>query len=186
MEWSGTIWTDSGMCALWDPASFPGIVDYDSWDAALGEDDRIARHIEAGAFVPVNIRSDGAFGALVRVGELAGLTDRETRYLFLASEPYLFVSSGEAWISGIERVGDPSDYDGFGVKVPAGRWAATVHVLDWNEEPGSVGPDRRPTADALPDFVVVLAPDSGGPYRTTLVTFDRTNAPTPDEPHSTD
>ena len=55
MEASGTIWTSSGMFALWDPASFTGIVDYSTWDAALGEDDRIATHIHAGAFVPVNI-----------------------------------------------------------------------------------------------------------------------------------
>jgi hypothetical protein len=31
----------------------------------------------------------------------------------------------------------------------------------------------RPVGDAFPDFVVVLSPDTGGPYRTDLVTFDR-------------
>ena len=91
----------------------------------------------------------------------------------MTSEPYLFVSSGEAWISGIERVGIPSDDDGFRVEVPAGRWAATVHLIEWDQEPGSQRPDGRPTRDALPDFVVVLVPDQGGPYRTQLVTFDR-------------
>jgi hypothetical protein len=173
MELTGTIWTDSGICAVWDSASFAGIVDYDTWDAALGEDDGVAWHIEAGAFVPVNIQSDGAFGVLVRVGGPGQLTEREARYVFLTSQPYLFVSSGEAWICGIERVGGPSDYDGFKVAIPPGRWKVIVHVLDWNAEPGSVGQDGRPTASALPDFVVLLGPDTGGPYRTNPVTFDR-------------
>jgi hypothetical protein len=173
MELSGTIWTGSGMCALWDPTSFLEIADYDTWYTALGEDDQIVSHIEAGAFVPINIRSDGAFGALVRVGQPGQLTEREERYVHMTSNPYLFISSGKAWINGIERVGGPDEDDGFEVVVPPGRWMVTVSILDWNLEPGSVSPTGRPTEDALPDFVVLLSPDSGGPYRTKLVTFDR-------------
>ena len=162
---------------MWDPASFPGIVDYDSWDAAVGEDDQIAQHIEAGAFVQLNIESDGAFRALVRLGESGNLTELEGRYVFMTSEPYLFVASGEAWISGIERVGEPSEHDGFSVAVPPGRWSVTIHILDWEKEPGSHGQDGGPIDAALPDFVVVLVRDDGGPYRTELLTFDRENAP---------
>ena len=88
VENSGVVWTDSGKCGLWDPASFPGIVDYDTWDAALGEDDQIARHIQAGAFVPINIESDGAFQVLVRVGEPARLTERELEILKLIAQEY--------------------------------------------------------------------------------------------------
>jgi hypothetical protein len=138
--------------ALWDPASFAEIVDYDTWVAALGDDSRKVQHIEAGAFVPINIQSDGAFGALVRVGQSINLTEREAQYVLVTSEPYLFVSSGRAWISGIERVGGPDEHDGLEVAVAPGRWIATVHVLDWNAEPGSVGQDRRPVPNQPSDL----------------------------------
>lgn len=182
MEASGLTWTDAGMCALWDPASFTGIVDYDTWDAALGEDEQIEAHIGAGAFVPLNIEADHASRALMRVGESATLTEREARYVVVTSEPYLFVSTGEARVCGIERIGYPIEHDGFSLEVPPGGWAATVHLIDWAKEPGSRDPDGRPTPDALPDFVVLLVPDRGGPYRTRIVTFDRDNARTLVEP----
>jgi hypothetical protein len=73
---------------------------------------------------------------------------------------------------GFERVGDPGSGDGFTIEVPAGRWTATVHLLNWRDEPGSVGEDGRSTADALPDFVIVLVPDRGGPYRSERETFE--------------
>jgi len=185
VEASGLTWTDAGMCALWDPASFTGIVDYDTWDAAFGEDEQIEAHICTGAFVPINIEADGAFQVLVRVGESATLIEREARYLVVTSKPYLFVSTGEARVCGIERVGHPVEHDGFALEVPAGRWAVTVHMIDWAKEPGSRDQDGRPTPDALPDFVVLLVPDSGGPYRTRVVTFDRESARTSTEPDPT-
>jgi hypothetical protein len=139
MESSGTIWTDSGMCALWDQASFPAMVDYDAYVAALGSDERIASRIEAGAFVPVGIESDGVFGALVRVGKSATLTERESRYVTKTSDPYLFVCSGQ---------------------------------------------DGKATADALPDLVILLVPDSGGPYRTERTTFEFQDLPMYDAPQA--
>ena len=176
-EMSGLIWTDSGMFGLWDPASFRGVVDYHTWDAAIGEDERIQQHVAAGAFVPININSDGAFSACLQVGspyEPSGLTAREARYEMVRSEPYLFVSSGEAWISGIERVGSPDEH-GFAVVVPNGRWIVTVHLVDWAAEPGSVATDGGPGPDALVDFVLLLKPERSVrfPYSTRLVTFDR-------------
>jgi hypothetical protein len=54
-ESSGDIATGAGMLALWAPTSFRGIVDYDTWESALLEDEQIADHIRAGALVPVNI-----------------------------------------------------------------------------------------------------------------------------------
>ncbi|MGW4635104.1 hypothetical protein [Nocardia sp. NPDC004415] len=48
----------------------------------------------------------------------------------------------------------------------------TVHLLAWEQELGAVDEQGHATPDALPDFVVVIAPASGGPYRTEVVTFD--------------
>ncbi|KUN65061.1 hypothetical protein AQJ46_28560 [Streptomyces canus] len=38
-------------------------MDYDTWDPQLGEDEDVERHIRTGSLVPINIRSDGAFGS---------------------------------------------------------------------------------------------------------------------------
>jgi hypothetical protein len=72
--------TDAGMHALWKPARFTGITDYETWENALLEDDDIIQRVRAGELVPVNIRSDGAFQFLVRVGtasQAPALTSRE-------------------------------------------------------------------------------------------------------------
>ena len=161
MDYTGTIWTDAGMFALWDQASFRQVVDYDTWRPKLEEDEDIGRHIAAGSFVPINVGSDGAVKVTVRVGGAAEppeLTARERNYLLVSSEPYLLVSSGAAWISGIEHV-DATPNQGVHVAVAQGRWSVQVSVIDWVEEPGSEDAEGRPTADALADFVVLLAPE---------------------------
>jgi len=53
--------TDSGMVAVWQPEQFHGIVDYDTWERELLEDADISRHIQNGAFVPLNVHADGAY-----------------------------------------------------------------------------------------------------------------------------
>lgn len=58
------------------------------------------------------------------------------------------------------------------IALPAGDYAVTVHLLAWEQELGAVDEQGHATPDALPDFVVVIAPASGGPYRTEVVTFD--------------
>jgi hypothetical protein len=52
--------TDAGMHALWNPSRFPGIIDYDTWEDALLEDDDIIQRVRAGELVPVTLYlSDG-------------------------------------------------------------------------------------------------------------------------------
>jgi hypothetical protein len=168
--------TDAGMLALWAPEPFAGVTDEDTWDAELLEDEDLTRHIAAGHLVPLNVGSDGTYGVVVRVGsvsEPAALTEREFRYLYLTSEPYLLVSSGRAVVSGIEHVsGDAAT--GLAVAVPAGRWSVTVSVLDWELEPDAVDAGGRPASFALPDFAVLLNPERGSAatYRTSLYTFE--------------
>jgi hypothetical protein len=107
MEINGVMVSDAGMFGFWAPRSFCEVVDYETWESALLEDEDVMTHIAAGAFVPVNIGSDGTFQVVARVGSApkpAVLTDRERQYLVISSEPYLFISTGEAVISGIEHV----------------------------------------------------------------------------------
>jgi hypothetical protein len=57
----------------------------------------------------------------------------------------------------------------------AGRYAAVVHLVDWQAEPGSRGSDGNPSESALPDFIVEIfsgLPD-GYEYRTKVETFGR-------------
>jgi len=60
--------TDSGMVAVWQPEQFHGIVDYDTWERELLEDADISRHIQNGAFVPLNVHADGAYECAIRAG----------------------------------------------------------------------------------------------------------------------
>jgi hypothetical protein len=176
METSGVIATDAGMLGLWAPSSFVDIVDDDTWDAELLEDEDIARHVAAGVLVPVNIGSDGAYQVLARIGSAscpAGLIEREHRYRFIDSERYLFVSTGEAVISGIEYIGADGD-EGVRLALPAGRWSVTVSLIDWEAEPGSRDDFGEPSPDTLADFALLINPESAatGPYRTKVETFD--------------
>ncbi|MEV4600516.1 hypothetical protein AB0K15_24320 [Amycolatopsis sp. NPDC049253] len=176
MEITGVMATDAGMFGLWSPAAFAYIVDYDTWESDLLKDDDISRHITAGAFVPVNIGDDGAFQVLARVGSAsasADFTQRERRFLLVSSEPYLFITDGNARISGIEHLGARSDA-GLHVPLPPGRWTVTIALLEWDAEPGQMDADGQPARTALPDFTLLINPaQAAGHYRTEIQTFDR-------------
>ncbi|MDX8052669.1 hypothetical protein SK571_25065 [Lentzea sp. BCCO 10_0798] len=52
----------------------------------------------SGAFVPVNIGSDGAFQVVARVGSAstaASLPPRERQHVLVSSEPYLLINPEE-------------------------------------------------------------------------------------------
>ncbi|MFJ3882928.1 hypothetical protein ACIPW5_36430 [Streptomyces sp. NPDC090077] len=179
-EVTATVATDAGMLVLWDPQRFEAVVDYDTWEDELLEDEDIVRHIQAGSLVPLNAGGDGAFAVQIRSGTAAApaaLTERETAHQLVASQPYLFVSRGRALVGGIEDVsGDASD----GViehPVPEGRYAVVVHLIDWQAEAGSQDAAGRPVPGALPDFVVLidLAQPGQGAFRTAVNTFEAPN-----------
>lgn len=178
VEAVATVATDAGMLALWDPKRFTGIVDYDTWDAQLGEDEDIERHIRTGALAPINIRSDGAFGVVVRIGGVdqpAQLTERETRHCLVTSDAYLLQSSGQVWLSGIEAVGAEAGSETVRFDLPAGRCSVVIHLIAWEDEPGSVNEDGTPSETALSDFVAVInpaAPEQDN-FRSSVETFDR-------------
>ncbi|GAA2779881.1 hypothetical protein GCM10010452_04630 [Crossiella cryophila] len=151
------------MLAIWAPEEFAGIVDQQSWVAELGTEEGIRARIAAGGLVPINIGGNGAWEVVLRVGGPEapaggmGLSAREERYVMLSSEPYLLVCHGMVHVGGIEEVsGRPADT---GLPLPPGRYSVSVHLIEWDAEPGSRDADGQPTADALPDFVVLLELD---------------------------
>lgn len=158
----GLVATDAGMQVLWHREPFSHVVDYDSWDEELLENDGIVRHIEAGAMVPLSTGMDGAWQFIVRWGEEAALTDAEQQHVVVKSEPYLLVSEADVRVGGIEHItGNTQEDQGFAVPLPPGRWSVTVHLID---------------ADALGeplDFVVLIKTDDGVSYRTEVNPFDR-------------
>jgi hypothetical protein len=170
-----TLVTDSGMHCIWDPFYFSNISDYDSWEKNLLEDEDILQHIGRGMFVPINIHSDGAFEFEVRVGTSEAfqqLSERESKYLIISSEEYLFVSNGNLCISGIEYIcNNPDEYTGR-LAIDRGDYSVIVHLIGWDDEPGMREPDGTPKAEALPDFIVIMNPSHNGKeYRIDLNTF---------------
>jgi hypothetical protein len=171
IEIKAVVKTASGMLALWDAEPFAGIVDYDTWEAALCLDEDISEHVRVGDLVPINIDSDGAFEVLVRYGNDPVLTEREIEHLVVSSEPYLLVSSGDVRLSGIEGVGWADD--AVELALGEGEFEVVLHIIDWHAEPGSTTADGKPAPHALSDFVALVsaASEVGGPYREELMTF---------------
>ncbi|MFD9051814.1 hypothetical protein [Streptomyces zaomyceticus] len=179
-EVSATVATDAGMLVLWDARRFEAVVDDDTWEDELLEEEDIVRHIQEGALVPLNVGGDGAFGVVVRSGTAAapaGLTEREAAHRLVASQPYLFVSHGRALTSGIEDVAGDAPAGVLELPVAVGRHAVAVHLIDWQAEAGSRDEMGRPVSGALPDFVVLInpAPPGQGTFRTAPTTFEAPN-----------
>jgi hypothetical protein len=174
---SGVVRTDAGMCALWSPASFHRVTDYGTWERELLDDGDIARHVRAGTVVPINIGSDGAFAVRVRASsgpENAVPTEREARFVLASSEPYLFETQGGAFVSGLEHICRDPGPPAFSVPISPGRWVVTVHLVDWEAEPGSKEPSGQPVPGALPDFLVLVNPAlSVEVFRQKIATFER-------------
>jgi hypothetical protein len=170
--------TDAGMLAVWNAKRFSAIRDYASWAKSLETDEAILRHLTEGYLVPINIGSDGVSAFTVRINRrtTAQLTNREAKYVFISSEPYLFVSSGEMCLSGIEHISaSPDTALANRMALEEGRYQVTVHLIAWDDEPGSRNENGAPAAHALPDFVILISPDTlpTPPYRMKLETFDR-------------
>ncbi|MFF2778572.1 DUF6386 family protein [Streptomyces sp. NPDC058052] len=128
-----TVATDAGMLVLWDPRRFEAVVDDDTWEDELLDDEDIVRHVQEGSLVPLNVGGDGAFSVLVRSGTAAAparLTEREAIHQLVASQPYLFVSRGRAFVSGIEDVSGDAPEGVIEHSVPEGRHAVVVHLID--------------------------------------------------------
>jgi hypothetical protein len=168
--------TDAGMLAVWNPKQFSTIVDYDTWERELLEDKDILRHARDGRLVPINIGRDFAAGVTVRIEPLAypKLSEREARYLFLSSEPYLYMSDGAMCVSGLESIDRDPDPSGV-ISIAADRYQVTIHMLNWDDEHGATDESGRPADHALSDFLILVSPEPtpNSVYRVELETFDR-------------
>jgi hypothetical protein len=134
------------MLCVWCPVYFRDVDGYDAWETRVNE--RLSDAISAGELVPVNIRSDGAFGVRVAT-DPPDLTERERTFAVVTSEPYLLeVTGGELCLGGIEGVG-ASDRAPLRVTLPDGRYAVRATIVAWDEEPGGRGPDGKPAEGAL-------------------------------------
>jgi hypothetical protein len=174
IEFSAVAETGSGSVALWDAASFAHVTDQAIWEGELIEPDE-AGHLTDGHLVPLNILCDGRFGVHVRFSAVAApeLSERETAYLERDSEPYLFRSNGTVHVTGVEYIGNYADEEPpQAFTLPAGEYAATVHMLNWEQEPGMVLDDGNAATGALPDFVVLVGPVTDQEFRRDEVTFD--------------
>jgi hypothetical protein len=169
--------TDAGMFAIWDSAAFTHILDYDAWEAELSEDEDILKHIQIGKFIPINIQSDGGFQFVVRIGNaenFENLNARESQYIVVSSESYLFDNEGNAFISGFEHISGDHLENLPNFSLDKGRYVVNIHMLDWETEPGSTDENGQPTANALPDFLILINPETVPiNYRQKILTFDR-------------
>lgn len=176
LDVSHAVATSAGLFGVWRASTFDHIDELDQWEDEVAEDSALERQISVGAFVPINIGGNGAFQVAVRgVEDPGNLSERERSYLLVSSDPYLLVSDGVLELGGLEAVGNYTDAEKVEIRLDNGRYAAVVHLVDWQAEPGSRGADGKPSAGALPDFIVeIFAEVQGGlKYRTKVETFDR-------------
>jgi hypothetical protein len=167
--------TSAGMCALWDPEQFTHVIDLDTWEDEVAEDAALVRKMEQAVFVPLNAGGDGAFQVVIRGGQdNAALSERESRYVLVSSQPYLLGSRGTVELGGLESIGGGPDRNVIRIPVEAGRYSVVVHLIDWKAESGALTADGRPSENALPDFLVIFGGESeSASYRINVATFDR-------------
>jgi hypothetical protein len=177
LEASGFVLTDAGMLALWDTTWFSDIVDYDTWELRVFDPQEMTGHVDAGALVPIGVGDQGGgWSVLVRlgtVGEQAELTAREARYGYASAGPYLFISTGELRLSGVESIGAELLDRVLAMPLPTGRHMVRIHRIDWAAEPDSRKDSGEPLPHALTDFVLLVDPEDGRPdYRVCGETFE--------------
>lgn len=161
--------TNAGMLALWSGAAFEAVHSYEDWEDRVNE--RLEDAIALGEMVPVGIQGDGAFAVRVAAAP-GGLTDREQQFTVVTSDPYLLVTNGPTFLTGVESVGD-RDSAPVALELGHGRYSVRVSLVAWEDEPGARDADGNPTPNALPDFVVQISPEDGAQtYRTSAATFD--------------
>jgi hypothetical protein len=157
--------TAVGMHALWQPEIFQ----YDSGGRQRPEPDEheLLRHISQGTLVPINLGLNGGWQFVVRcsTGDLpARLTERERAYLYLRSEPYRIICRSHLLLTGLEQVipqatreTPPDPAVALRLDLPPGEYSVTVHVIDVAADPAAVDANGEVTADAPPDFVILVS-----------------------------
>ncbi|GIJ00647.1 hypothetical protein Slu03_30240 [Sediminihabitans luteus] len=166
--------TDAGMFALWQAGAFASEADAKLWEEDFNEPGALEASIREGILVPINLGIDGAFKFVVRVcDDIASLSERERKFAAFQSDPYRVLSKGELRLGAIDSIGIGGGEDLMIVPVAPGAYQVRVCLIDWMSEPGAEV-DGAPAPDALPDFVVSIAPAPANlKYRLSIETFDR-------------
>ncbi|WP_371031441.1 hypothetical protein [Pseudoclavibacter sp. JSM 162008] len=154
--------TDAGLCAMWVPHRFDHVKTIDDWQQLFDSDDEIAKFIEQGSLIPINVGAARSFEITIRS---SAPTARETLLTIVQSEPYRLVSTGTLEVGGIEQIG-PFGGGGIRAEIDPGTLSVKVNLVDWRDE--------VPTSDiALSDFVVEITPALHREvFRTKVNTFD--------------
>ena len=175
-----TLLTDSGMWAVWEPAYFSHVVDYESWEKELIEDASILHHVSTGALVPINLHSDGVYEFELRIGDLtepATLSQREKSLLVVSSAFYKLKVRRKICVSGLEYIGQHIDEELTACLVaPTNTYAVSAHIIEWDKEEDSKDINGNPSSNALPDFVILanqVVNESNIEYAESLETFPK-------------
>lgn len=156
--------TEIGLCGLWDSGSFPMVYDYRTWEAEVGTEPAMLRHMAGGFLVPLVVNCPGVFDFEVRVswaGERLGLDEREEALVAASSDSYLFRSSGRVCFGGLEYLDCVASSEAGALEIEPGDYECRIFLLAWNEEPDCLTEGGRKSNSALPDFLVLL--DRAGP-----------------------
>ena len=119
------------LLALWSGAAFEAVHSYEDWEDRVNE--RLDDAIALGEMVPVGIQGDGAFAVRVAAAP-GGLTDREQQFTVVTSDPYLLVTDGPTFLTGVESVGD-RDSAPLALELGPGRYSVRVSLVAWDDEP---------------------------------------------------
>lgn len=164
--------TNGGMWALWDYEQYKDITTLEEWEKCFCNDCDILKQIDISKIVPVNMNSDGCYEFEIKIDE--ALSDRESKYIYIKSEEYLFETDGTAIFSGIEHVDSDVGDDCIRLSLEKGKYSVTVCMMDWEAEPGMQLKNGKPAPGALPDFIITINKTNGsGNYRKSLETFEK-------------
>ena len=167
------IYTGAGMWTLWDYNQYKDIMSYEEWEEHFLDNNTLKLEIESNKLVPIYLHTNGSYKFKIKINE--NLDERENKYAFNKSDEYLFKTSEDAVLSGIEAItGDIRDHEGIRFKLDAGLYAVTIYLIAWDREPGMKDEDGYAKEEALPDIIVCLNKinDINRSFRTNISTFD--------------
>lgn len=163
--------TDAGEHGIWQPEAYSHVhirdADIKSWERELADEAQILLRIRQGQFIPISEHSDGSIAIDFRRGNsdsASTLTEAEracvTQY---SKSPYLFISNGRAYVSGIEYIDANPDDTVEGILLPKGNYAVSLFHLGCENGPAS-----------MPNYIVVFnpKPEAGTKFRIDVETFD--------------
>ena len=141
---------------VWDSRSLDFIVDKDTYDQTLVNDNNIAKVMNEKGVVIWGVGGDGKRSMEVRINPQNELENKEKEYLEMESQEYkLVISSGTALVGSPEWAGKLQE-DGLknkalgirNINLENGVYSLKVYFLSWDFTDSSL--------NDLPEYIVVL------------------------------